>query len=48
MTQRVLVVDDEEPIRGVVAGRLQDEGYDVLEATNGAAALELATTTARR
>jgi two-component system chemotaxis response regulator CheY len=42
MTQRVLVVDDEEPIRAVVAAALQDEGYDVLEATNGAAALEIA------
>lgn len=36
----VLVVDDDDRIRTVVTEVLQDEGYDVVEATNGAAALE--------
>jgi CheY-like chemotaxis protein len=39
---RVLVVDDEETIRQLAADALSDEGYDVLEAANGAAALTLA------
>jgi CheY-like chemotaxis protein len=39
--KRVLVVDDEEPIRTTVAEALTDEGYDVLTATNGAEALVL-------
>jgi two-component system chemotaxis response regulator CheY len=38
--KRVLVVDDEEPIRLTVAEALQDEGYDVVTAQNGAEALE--------
>jgi two-component system, chemotaxis family, chemotaxis protein CheY len=41
MAGRVLVVDDDESIRSVVTAALQEEGYDVLEATNGAAALEI-------
>jgi CheY-like chemotaxis protein len=36
----VLVVDDDESIRQVVAAALQDEGYDVLQARHGAAALD--------
>ena len=42
MTTPVLVVEDEEPIRELVRGLLVDEGYPVIEAANGAAALELA------
>jgi CheY-like chemotaxis protein len=41
MASRVLVVDDDESIRSVVTAALQEEGYEVLEATNGAAALEI-------
>src|SRR5258707_10020539 len=35
----VLVVDDDEPIRNVVADVLGDEGYDVTLAVDGAEAL---------
>jgi two-component system, chemotaxis family, chemotaxis protein CheY len=41
MAGRVLVVDDDESIRSVVTAALREEGYEVLEATNGAAALEI-------
>ena len=37
----VLVVDDEVSLRGLVARRLNQEGYRVLEAGNGVEALEL-------
>lgn len=37
--QRVLVVDDDEPIRTVVADVLHDEGYDVSLAVDGLEAL---------
>jgi CheY-like chemotaxis protein len=37
---RVLVVDDEEAIRATVAEVLEDEGYDVVTAQNGAEALD--------
>ena len=37
--KRVLVVDDEEPIRLTVAEALEDEGYAVATAENGAEAL---------
>jgi CheY-like chemotaxis protein len=37
--KRVLVVDDEEPIRLTVAEALEDEGYAVATAQNGAEAL---------
>ena len=36
----ILLVDDEDALRGVVAERLQDEGYTVVEAGSGEAALE--------
>ena len=36
----VLVVDDEEMIRDVVAESLSDEGYPVIQATNGQEALD--------
>lgn len=38
---RVLVVDDEASVRGVVSEVLTDDGYDVTEAVDGAEALEL-------
>ena len=38
---RVLVVDDDESIGEFVSMALADEGYDVVTALNGAAALEL-------
>jgi CheY-like chemotaxis protein len=37
----ILVVDDEPGIRDVLATLLEDEGYHVLQAKNGAEALEL-------
>lgn len=39
---RVLVVDDDEIIRALMAITLADEGYNVLEAEDGAAALRVA------
>src|SRR5919199_497806 len=40
-TKRVLVVEDDESIRECVQVVLEDEGYDVIEASDGAAALAL-------
>ena len=37
----VLLVEDEEVVRSVAAEQLRDLGYEVLEATDGAAALDL-------
>jgi CheY-like chemotaxis protein len=39
--RRVLVVEDEHDIRDLVAGVLEDEGYDVATAAGGVAALEV-------
>ena len=39
---RVLVVEDEAPIRRVVVGYLQREGFEVSEAADGLTAVELA------
>jgi DNA-binding response OmpR family regulator len=39
---RVLVVEDEAPIRRVVVGYLQREGFEVSEAADGLTAIELA------
>ena len=39
----VLVVEDEDPLRSAIRRLLQTEGYAVLEAQNGAMALELLT-----
>ena len=38
---RVLIVDDEEPIRNVLSASLQDEGYIVETANNGEKALRM-------
>ena len=43
-THLVLVADDEEDIRALVAFRLRRAGYDVITAADGAEALTLATT----
>jgi two-component system response regulator MprA len=40
-TKRVLVVEDEDVIRTTLAEALQDEGYHVATASNGAEALQL-------
>jgi two-component system, chemotaxis family, chemotaxis protein CheY len=37
----ILVVDDDDVILGFIEMALKDEGYEVLQAPNGAAALEL-------
>jgi CheY-like chemotaxis protein len=37
---RILVVEDDAAIRGLVTELLRDDGYEVAEATNGAEALE--------
>jgi DNA-binding response OmpR family regulator len=44
MASRILVADDEPHIREVVRAYLEREGYEVLEASEGEAALELART----
>jgi DNA-binding response OmpR family regulator len=38
---RVLVVDDDEDMRALVAGTLRAEGFEVVEAADGEAALDL-------
>lgn len=39
--RRILVVDDEGPIRRVIEMKLKNRGYDVLTATNGLDGLEI-------
>jgi DNA-binding response OmpR family regulator len=39
--RKILIVDDEAPIRHVVGQRLRAAGYDVIEATDGIEALDL-------
>jgi len=41
-SKRILVVDDEERVREMLGFRLRLFGYEVLEATNGQEALEIA------
>lgn len=43
MTHRILIVDDEKDIRGLIALILQNAGYDVLEAGSGEEGLDLLT-----
>jgi hypothetical protein len=38
---RVLVVDDDEAVRQVLRGALEDEGYTVIEAPDGVVALDI-------
>lgn len=38
---RVLIVDDDEPIRAVLRDLLEDEGYQVVEAPDGVIALDV-------
>jgi len=40
--RRILVVEDDEPVRTLVAEVMRLQGHDVLEAANGAQAIELA------
>jgi PAS domain S-box-containing protein len=40
-THRLLLVDDDEPVRQVLAGELADHGYAVIPVASGAAALAL-------
>ncbi|HET7034366.1 MAG TPA: response regulator, partial [Thermomicrobiaceae bacterium] len=39
---RILVADDDPAIRALLTELLSDEGYDVLEAVDGRAAVEIA------
>jgi two-component system, chemotaxis family, chemotaxis protein CheY len=39
--RRVLVIDDDEPIRELLGAMLADEGYEVATAANGADALQM-------
>ncbi len=39
-TKHLLIVEDEAPLREVVAERLEDRGYDVVQAANGEEALD--------
>jgi len=41
MSHTILVVDDEKEIRNSLSGVIEDEGYSVLTASNGAKALEI-------
>src|SRR5436309_749942 len=41
MTRQVLVVDDEPMLRNLLSRLLRMEGYDVIEAGDGAAALDV-------
>jgi CheY-like chemotaxis protein len=40
VSARILLVDDDEEIRGTLGAVLQSDGYDVLEARNGLHALQ--------
>lgn len=42
MTQRILIVDDEDDIREFIGYNLRKEGYQIFTATNGAEAIETA------
>ena len=44
-SQHILVADDDDSVRGVIAEVLADDGYSVIEASDGKAALELFTET---
>lgn len=48
MAETILVVDDEQHIRGTLRGVLTDEGFRVIEAENGRAALDLLATESPR
>jgi response regulator RpfG family c-di-GMP phosphodiesterase len=39
--ETILVIDDEEPIRMLIADVLQEAGYRILEAADGAAGLKI-------
>jgi DNA-binding response OmpR family regulator len=42
MAEKILVVDDERDVRGLLSDFLTEEGYRVIQATNGAEAIGLA------
>jgi len=39
--RRILVVDDDDDVRGAVAEALEDEGFEVMKAEDGAVALRM-------
>ena len=45
MSQRILIVDDEDDIREFIGYNLRREGYDIYTATNGKEAVEMAAST---
>jgi CheY-like chemotaxis protein len=40
--QTILLIDDDEALRSLIVAALQDAGYDVIEAANGATGADLA------
>ncbi len=41
MSKRILVVDDEKEIRGIIKTYLESEGFEIIEASDGLKALEI-------
>ncbi|MFA6271819.1 MAG: response regulator [Patescibacteria group bacterium] len=41
---KILIAEDEEPIRSALVNKFESEGFDVIEAKNGQEALDLALT----
>ena len=41
-TKKILVVDDEPPIRDILMRNLEKEGYEVIEAADGVTAVNMA------
>ena len=42
MTKKILIADDEDEIRKLITATLEDEGYEIHQASNGSKALDIA------